>query len=187
VAGRFLTAQGAPHIPPALGLAFRNAEPAAAIFHGLHARFGRDDTANALRIAIIRGVRASNPHAYAVMVGPNIDLVPTDATTLFQFVSRVKVMTPSSSLNLDRFFAEFARHGRYVLMAAHLPDLDAAPAPIGGTELGKHHLAERQAWQIGVNDPDIVALDFDDPPVLPPDQPNAPAIKALARSRRKAG
>jgi hypothetical protein len=182
----FLTAPGAPHIPPALGLAFRNAEPAAAIFHGLRARFGRDDTANALRVAIIRGVRASSPNAYAVIVGPNIDLVPTDATTLFQFVSRVKIMTPASSLNLDRFLAEFARHGRYVLMAAHLPNLDGPPAPIRDTALDKHHLPVRQAWEIGVNDPDIVALDPDDPPVIPPDQPNAPVIKALAR-RRKAG
>lgn len=180
----WISAPTEPHRCRAI-LAWHAAKPAAGIFQGLHNRFGRDDTDNALRIAIIRGVRASNPHAYAVIVGPNIDLVPTDAATLFQFVSRVQIMTPASSLNLDRFLAEFSRHSRYVLIAAHLPKLNGPPTPIKGTELGKHHLTVRQAWQIGGNDPDIVALDPDDPPVIPPNQPDAPVLKAIKRRLRK--
>jgi hypothetical protein len=50
--------------------------------------------------------------------------------------------------------------------------------------LGKYHLDVRPAWQVGENDPDGIALKLDDPPVIPPDEPNAPVLKALQQLER---
>src|SRR5208282_3806268 len=57
---------------------------------------------------------------------------------------------------------------------------DGIPEPLIDLSLGKYHLVVREAWQISENDPDGVVLDPDDPPVIPPEQPNAPVLKALA-------
>ena len=170
-------------VPPVLCLAFLNEGPAAAIFRGLCGRFGRDDPDNKLRIAIIRGVRSSNPRAYAVIVGPNADSLPLDGAKTFEMVSRFQVMTPSSSENLDRFLAEYGRHGRYLLAPAHLPTMNGVPKAMMDFALGKHHLTVREAWEIGINDQDAVALNVDDPPVIPTDQPNAPVLSTIERRR----
>jgi hypothetical protein len=178
-----MTVPDAKDIPPVLGLAFQNAEPALAIFRGLRERFGWEDKDNNFRVAIIRGVWSSNPHAYAVVVGPGEDQLSTDADRIFKLVSRIVVMTPSSSQNLALFLAEYGRHGRYLLAAAHLPSLDGQPRPMMDTALGKYHLIVREAWEIGDNDPDLLALDPDDPPVIPADHPDAPALRAIDRLR----
>lgn len=186
----FEFAPGAPDVPPVLALAFENREAAEAIFQGFEGRFGLHDPENALRIAIIRGINISNPSAYAVIVGPNPENFPTTKGSTIGFVSRINVMKPASSRNLDMFLAEFRRHGRFVLAAAHLPTREDVPEPLDGA-LGKYHLVVREAWQISENDPDGVVLNADDPPIIPPDQPTAPVLKAMAwmekMRRKKAG
>jgi hypothetical protein len=179
----FMTVPDAEDVPPVFCLGFRNEAPAAAIFQGLNDRFGDVDERNELRIAIIRGVWTSNPHAYAVVVGPNIDTIPIDGTTRFHFGSRIQVMTPSSPENLDRFLAEYRRHGRYILAPAHMSSPDRPPEPMMDIVLGKYDLAVRNAWEIGPNDPDVIALDLDDPPTIPSGQADAPALKAMERLR----
>lgn len=175
----FECAPGAPDIPPALALAFENRAAAEGIFQGFEGRFGLHDPENALRIAIIRGVNISNPNAYAVIVGPNPEKLPITTDSTIGFVSRINVMKPASSRNLDMFLAEFERHGRFVLTAAHLPTREDVPELLDGV-LGKYHLVVREAWQISENDPDGAVLDADDPPVIPLDQPAAPVLKAMA-------
>jgi len=93
-------------------------------------------------------------------------------------------MTPKDSKNLDMFLHEYRRHGRFLLAAGHLPDRNAAPEPILDASLGKYHLEVRPAWTVGENDPDTVAIDLDDPPVIPPDESNAPVLKAIERLER---
>jgi hypothetical protein len=168
-------------VPPVLGLAFGVREPAVAIFEGLRGRIGPEDSNNSLRIAIIRGVWISNPSAYAVLVGPNFDNMPLTTDRMFEFVSRVNIMEPKSSRNLDAFIAEYERHRRYLLAPAHMPRTDREPKVIIDVALGKYDLVVREAWQIGENDPDCVALDPDDPPVVPMDRPNPPVLKTLKR------
>lgn len=182
----FMTMPGS-DIPPVFGLAYENGERGAAIFRGWRGRFGPDDASNTVRIAVIRGVRASNPHAYAVVVGPNVDNIPRDATTLFEFVSRIQVMTPSSSENLERFLAELEWHGRFLLAPAHLPTLTATPSVELDLGIGKYDLAVRQGWEIGPNDPDMMALDPDDPPAIPANVADVPVLKTLERIRESEG
>jgi hypothetical protein len=178
-AAYFQTAPGLPDVPSVLALAFENREPAEGIFQGWRSRFGFDDRDHNLRVAILRGINISNPHAYAVIVGPNTDKVPIMPKGTIAFASRINIMRPKSPRNLDAFLAEFQRHGRYLLAPAHLPSRDGTPEALIDLSLGKYDLVVREAWQIRENDPDGSALDPDDPPVIPLDQPNAPVLKAL--------
>lgn len=66
-------------------------------------RFGESDPDNNLRVAIITGINISTPHAYAVIVGPNMDKIISSPAKVVGFVARVNVMTPTNSPNLDMF------------------------------------------------------------------------------------
>ncbi len=190
--------------PPILGLMFREGAPANDIFAALEARLGKVDERRALRVSIIRGVSAANPSHYAVVIGSRHD----DAEQLrpdkqFFFVSRILWMTPESSENLDTFLKAYRLGGRYILAPAIVRPKGGVPErsrrytlapgmihpkddlPELMTEhvICKYDLEARHAWQIGVNDPDIVALDPDDPPVIPAPVVDAPVLRALERLR----
>ena len=176
----FMTQPGG-DMAPVMALAFMEREPAAAIFQGWRERFGQHDPDNALRISILTGIKLSIPQAYAVIVGPNVKSIRGSRGKFVGFVSRIQIMTPKDSRNLDLFLSEYRRHKRFVLAAAHLPDLKSTPEPMLDVVIGKYHLEVRPAWTVGEHDPDNVAIDIDDPPVIPPDEPNAPVLKALER------
>ncbi len=165
--------------PPMLGLAYRNLTSAKEIFKSLRKRYGDDDVKDDLKITIVRGISRDSPAAYAVMVSHNPDNVPISKENVFGFVSRVHRMYPSSSQNLDQFLADYARHGRYVLFPAHLPNELAQPEPVVDLPIGKHNLTVINAWEITPNDMTAAVLDLDEPPLIPVDQPNAPVLKTL--------
>lgn len=180
----FIVVPARDEVPPVLGLAYKNRDPAIAIFEGWRSRFGTHDPKNDLRIAIIRGISVTNPLAYAVTVGPNLSNVAKTSGELFEMVSRVQRMYPSSSDNLETFLEAFQQHGRFFLVPAHMPTRKSQPEPLMEFGLGKYDLVVRDAWEIGAHDPDGIVLDPNDPPVIPSNQPNAPVLKALARMAR---
>ena len=173
--------------PPMLGLAFRNETQARDIFTTWRKRYGEDDKSDELQITIVRGISGTNPAAYAVMVGPNLAKVAIKAGGIVGAVSRINRMYPESTANLDGFLADYARHGNYVLIPAHFPDLKGAPRPLFDLSIGKHSLVVRNAWEIGKNDLTVSALDLDDPPYIPPDQADAPVIGTIEWLKRLRG
>jgi hypothetical protein len=167
-------------------------EPAVGIFEAWHERFGDSDADQNLRVAIITGINISNPHAYAMVVGPNMDRIKASPSSIVGFVAQVKIMQPKTSNNLDLFLSEFRRLGRFRLVAAHWPSIDTKPEVIPPYSLEKLDLVVRPAWTITENDPDSFVLNLDDPPVVPIDQVNPPVLKAIERrtklaERRKRG
>ena len=192
--------------PPILGLMFRQSAPAKDIFAALEARLGKVDERRALRVSIIQGVSAANPSHYAVVIGSrHDDAEQLQANKQYFFVSRILWMTPESTENLDTFLEAYRRSGRYILVPAIVRPKGGVPkrsrryilapgmihpkddVPELMTEhvIRKYDLEARHAWQIGVNDPDIVALDPDDPPVIPAPVVDAPVLRALERLRSK--
>jgi hypothetical protein len=170
---------GADAPPPMLGLAYENPSAAKEIFASWRKRYGDDDVKNDLKITIVRGISRDNPAAYAVMVSQNPDNVPVSEGNIVGFVSRINRMYPQSTQNLDAFLEDYARHGRYVLFPAHLPNKRAEPQPIFDLPIGKHNLTVLNAWEITTNDLTASVLDLDEPPFIPADQPDAPVLKTL--------
>jgi hypothetical protein len=169
--------------PPILGFLFRESAPAKDIFAALKARLGEVDERRALRVTIIRGVSAANPSHYAVVIGSRHDAEQLRPDKQFFFISRILQMTPETTNNLDTFLEVYRRSGRYILAPASIGPEDGMPHLITESVIGKYDLEVRDAWQMGVNDPDIVALDPDDPPVIPAPVVDAPVLRALARLR----
>ena len=132
-----------------------------------------------LRIAITRGARISNPHAYGVSIGSNMSKLPSSEGEIVEFTTRNHILTPTTSANLERFLSTYAEHGRYLLVPAKFNGVTVAPEPNLDLAIGKHELVVRQGWEIGMNDPDVSILDEDDPPVVPMDVSDPPALKAL--------
>lgn len=116
--------------PPILGLAYEEPTSARDIFKSWRKRYGDDDVKDDLKITIVRGISRDNPAAYAVMVSQNPDNIPVSEGSFVGFVSRINRMYPNSTHNLDQFLRDYAHHGRYVLIPAHLPNKFAQPAPI---------------------------------------------------------
>lgn len=176
----FMCAPPGPDMPPPmLGLAYENPSAAKDIFKSWRKRYGDDDVRDDLKITIVRGISRDSPAAYAVMVSQNPDNVPISEENIIGFVSRINHMYPNSTQNLDRFLADYARHGRYVLFPAHLPNKLAQPEPIFDLPIGKHNLTVINAWEITPNDMTAMVLDLNKPPLIPADQPNAPVLKTL--------
>ncbi|MEX4005287.1 hypothetical protein AB4Y38_41400 [Paraburkholderia sp. EG285A] len=165
--------------PPMLGLAYENLSAARDIFQSWRKRYGDDDVKDDLKVTIVRGISRDNPAAYAVMVSQNPDNVPLSEGNIIGFVSRINRMYPKTTQNLDLFLKDYAQHGRYVLLPAHLPNRMARPEPIFDVPIGKHDLTVLNAWEIGTNDMAALVLDLDEPPFIPADQPNPPVIETL--------
>jgi hypothetical protein len=180
----FLWQEGAGAPAPILGLAYQNADAAKDIFRSLRKRYGQDDRKDDLRITIVRGISKDNPAAYGVMVGANPNNVPASEGSVVGFVSRINRMYPQTTTKLDAFLEQFERHGRYVLIPAHLPTRQSQPVPIYELPIGKHDLAVIDAWQIPPNDMVSSVLDLDELPYIPDDQPDPPVLKTLAWLRK---
>lgn len=176
--------------PPFMGLMFRNVEMAKRIFAEWGTRLGQADKEDIVRIAIITGISKANPSHYAVIVGPNIDRIGSSpgASKTFSLVSRINWMSPKTTKNLDGFLREFKRYGAYYLLPAKMPEkAGQAPELESNQYLLKGHIHVRPAWQIGEHDPDMMALDVDEDPVIPDGITDAPVIKAMARKRARFG
>ena len=182
--GTFFMCSPGSQMTPLFGLGFEEKEPAVAIMEAWRERFGKSDPDNNLRIAIITGINASNPNAYAVIVGPNMNRIKSLSSEVVGFVARVNVMTPTDSRNLNMFLSEFHRLKRFKLVAAHMVSKTMAPEPVCEIAIEKFDIVVRPAWTISENDPDSSALDPDNPPVIPIDQANPPVLKALAQKAK---
>lgn len=172
--------------PPFMGLMFKNLEAGRKIFADWHARWGREEAMDALRVTIITGIYKSNPNHYGVIVGPNIDHITANFKSgdTVSLVSRINRMTPTTSENLTNFLRAFRKFDAFFLMPAQLPN-QGAPEIEFKLALLKRHLHIRPAWQISENDHDIVALDDDEDPFIPEGVVDAPVVKAIAARRAR--
>ncbi|MGF1630705.1 MAG: hypothetical protein ACFCUT_14625 [Kiloniellaceae bacterium] len=168
--------------PPFLGLIFKDQSAGTAIFRGWRERWGKEDEEDSIRVTIIVGVSKKNPTHYSIVIGPNQNQLREHKAAPVLMISRIQRMQPSSSENLDRFLASYNRFGAYFLVPAQM-----GPPPTLSSELPllKHQLHHREAWQISENDPDMMALDQDDDPIIPNGEVDPPVKRALELKRRR--
>ncbi len=167
--------------PPILGIAFQDGEAGRAIFRAWKARWGDVDEADALRVSIITGLSKRKPAEYAIVVGPNLRNVTEDEEKRVSYVAKTNRMSPETTTNVDNFVAAYEKAGVFLLAPAHMnPNPQLLPPEFA---IAMRQLDIRQAWQIGENDFDIVALDDEDDPIVPPGVTDPPINKALIQRR----
>jgi hypothetical protein len=172
--------------PPILGLAFKDASAGKSIFEAWKNRLGKIDDQERLRISIIRGIDALHPHGYRVVIGSNLSVISTETnTSQMVLVSRINRMHPKNSDNLDGFLSRFKSAGRYLLAPARFDTETPAPDLFLDFNIEKKQLTVRQAWEIGPNDPDSIAIEPDDNPIIPAGTLDVPVVKLLAKKRSK--
>jgi hypothetical protein len=88
-------------------------------------------------------------------------------------------MEPSDSKNLDAFLTKWRETGKYFLLPGYFPSESQAPKLFFDHCIEKRELHVRPAWQIGRNDPDIVAIRPGDNPIIPAGIDNPPVRQAL--------
>jgi len=140
-----------------------------------------------LRLAIITGVSKQNPAKYAVVVGPRLRHLEESENRVIMQVSRIHHMTPSTSANLQNFIAAYNIAGRFFLAPAWISASgELLGMPSEQLAIAKRQLDLREAWQIGDNDPDLMALERDDDPIVPAGVTDPPCNSALTRIREMA-
>jgi len=167
--------------PPFIALGFTNAEAAKAIFGQWLEELGAIDQEDRLRVSIITGVDKSKPFSYSVVIGVDPKPKEIDEHKLQYLISRTHRMDPPDHVNLDRFLEKMNQTGWYVLLPVHYIDDSLPPEPFWKYGIAKRKISIREAWQIGPNDPDVVALRPDDDPIIPDAVENPPVLRALKK------
>lgn len=174
-----------PGVPPMLGVGFLDAEMGQKIFEELQERFGKYDQNDELRVAIIRGIDASEPHAYAVSIGPNLNKIDLGGSRIVTGLSRINRMTPKNRVNLDGFLKQSEAVGGFILMPAYMD-----PNNLSGVDvypqfgIAKTTLVVRNAWELDEYDVDMMVLDAGATPVVPPGADASPVLRGLERRRQ---
>jgi hypothetical protein len=169
-------------VPPILGLGFLDIAFGKKIFEEWSRKYGVADENEALRIAIIRGINAENRSEYAVLIGADLAARSIPSKKIITTISRINRMTPTSTTNLDRFLADFDRTGHYLLAPAEMNPANLQEASFyAELSIEKRKLIVRNAWEIGENDPDIIAIAEDATPVVPHGADAEEMLSALSR------
>jgi hypothetical protein len=96
-------------------------------------------------------------------------------------------MHPESDENLERFLRSYKRSGFYFFAPAFMAALASKPVIIRDHHIIKRELVVREAWQIGRNDPDCVAIHEDLEPIIPVGQESPPVAELIRWKRERSG
>lgn len=164
-----------------LTLLFENEQAAEAIFADLENEIGSEDIKDRLRISIIRGIDRKNPAHYRVCISENFTF---HSNKTVHMIARKNTMTPSTSENLDRFLSVFDERKSYFLSYASVKNERIINNSLTKKKsIRKFHINVLDAWTIGPNDIEVMAIHSDDDPLIPEGVSNAPIIDSLKRMR----
>jgi hypothetical protein len=167
--------------PPVFALIFRNHEAGREIFLHWSSEIGKVDDKELIRLVIVRGIDKGHPYAYRVVVGSDPAVFST-GKKFVAVISRVHRMDATTPENLERFLRAYAAVGVLYLAPAFAgPDFDRLQAAEVKLDLriGVHRVHIRNAWEIGLNDIDSVAIKKDDDPVTPKDVKEPPVLEVI--------
>ena len=167
--------------PPVFGIVFRNRNAGLQIFQNWLSEVGRVDEQERIRISIVRGIDQARPYCYRVVIGPNVANVDS-SKQLFVVVNRVHTMEPLSPDNLDRFLNAYNASKMFFLAPVFTvgETIDSSSLDLElDSRIAIRQIHVRQAWEIGRNDIDAVAVKKGDVPIIPKNVKNAPVLEIL--------
>ncbi len=166
---------------PLLALGFKNPIAGKQIFKEWRNKLGEIDNEEQLKVSIITGINEQHPSNYKVLILTNPKIIKNSQTTQIFIATRIREMTPPDLRNLNNFLEQYNRTGRYVILPAHFISETSLSEPFWKLGIGKRELSVRPAWQIGENDPDVVAITDEDDPIIPDEVKDAPVTRAIQR------
>lgn len=173
--------------PAGLALCFTNIEVGRKIIQGWQKEYAEGKLN--LRISFIKHVNSENPYWYKVQIGTDVKTLKNESVDIMSFfttTSRIHMMTPDNSQNLDMFKARMDYHHSCILTAVEIGQDNQivfdgrmpSGIPFSNVEF-------REAWQIGENDIDSVVILPDGLPIIPIEhQTDAPILKLLEKFKK---
>ena len=174
-----------PGHPPFMALLFDNKEAAHRIFLNWQERVGREDAEEIIRVSIVTGMDREHPSSYVTTISSNIERMLKNETGLIQAVVivRGKRMDNPDPKNLEMLLSAYRTFGCYFLAPAVLDSDTKPPQVLTDLAILKRELIVRRAWEIGDNDPDMIAIGPDDDPIIPEGMTDPPVARTLQRHR----
>ena len=164
---------------PGLSLLYEDEPAAIAIFDDLESEIGNEDRSNRLKVSIIRHIDKKSPAHYRVCISENFAF---DTNKIVQMVARKNTMTPANSKNLDRFLAAYEKAESYMLSYAVVKNEQVLPPSSNNIKMiRKFDINVIEAWEIGPNDIEIMAIQKNDDPIIPDGVINPPIFESLKR------
>jgi hypothetical protein len=167
--------------PPAFSLIFKNQEAGREIFIQWREELGEIDKQEKLRLVIIRGIDQAHPYAYRVLIGSNLESLPTSNKFLITMM-RIHRMDAATPDNLNRFLESHSVVDAFLLSPAFAPpEFDGSQTPEFENELGIliHSIHIRDAWEIGPGEIDAMGIQKGDVPIIPESIKKAPVHDLL--------
>ncbi len=163
---------------PGLGLLFEDRGAALAIIKSLRDELGEEDKTNRLKVSIIRKIDKKHPAHYRVCISENMSF---NNKQTIQMSSKTNTMTPISDTNLNNFLEAYKKAGRYSLGFAVQKDQQilqpTCKEDMTAIMMTQLHLID--AWEIGPNDTEMMAIYEDDDPIIPDGIESPPILAAL--------
>lgn len=164
-------------------LLYENIDIGKKIFTQWINKFGYEDEEEYIKITIIRGINKEYPYQYRVHISSNIEsknFASANRNELFTIASRVNTMSPNSPETLDNLMNMFNQLKQYKICPAKIIDDGKDIEPYFDQGILKKSLTIKEAWQIGENDLDRVAIREDDCPIIPKEHSkDAPVLDIL--------
>jgi hypothetical protein len=168
-----------PNGTPELILLFKDEKAAQLIFDDLEIEVGKEDKSNRLKISIVRHIDKMSPAHYRVCISENHSF---DENKMIQMVARKNTMTPSTSENLDRFLVAYKTYKNFMVSYGIVKNEVLLPPSSNNRKMiKKFDITVVDAWEVGPNDIEIMAIDRNDNPIIPKGIENPPILEALKR------
>lgn len=160
--------------PTILGLAFRNIDRGRALV-------GEWKSVTKVKIYIVRGIDAAHPSWYRVCIAPDISSRNASKERFVATFCRKHTMTPSSTINLNRFEEQYHKYGGCKLMACHITNDNAIDIPTAIDDAFDFTGVEFwDAHKISKVDNVRMAIEPDDNPFIPEtSKDDAPILEVL--------
>lgn len=170
--------------PPIFGLTFENLERGKQIIAEWRAKLEKGE--HSVIIYIIRGVDRNHPTSYRVCVAPDVKKDETKEDRYFTPMCRKCTMSPNTNRNLDTFENLYKQFGGCWFMALQVKSNEQIIIPENFEGAFKFTNIEfRNAWEIGLDDMAILALEPDDEPFIPESKKDiAPILEVMDMFRK---
>lgn len=166
-------------MPPIFGLTFENLNRGKQIITEWGVQLEKVE--RSVILYIIRGIDKQHPTWYRVCVAPCIDIDDLKEGRYLATMCRKHTMTPNNNLNINTFEQLYKQFGGCWLSAFQIDCNRNIIMPKNFNDAFKFTNVEfRNAWEIGLNDAAILALESNDDPFIPRDKINiAPVLEVM--------
>ena len=164
---------------------FENGYEGKLIFEDWQKRFGHQDSENLIRVSIIKGIDTQNPFWYRVCISADFRKMKHKPGGITVSVTKSHKMTPNSSINLERLIKTYQNYKEFTLCPAEISLSPQSFNPFTTHGILKTELIVRNAWEVGINDPDMIGITPEDNPIIPADNHNAPVLEILKKRNAK--